>query len=216
MLTESPAPTPAALTAEQLRRYRQLRDDGVPAIQAHRAAAATSPVVRYRSGPGEAITLLFDDRPDLAGFTVTATAEPDPEPDIDWLGEFTDTRSPHCVEVNRGDRHAYRYFLPTYTAAQRRADLSRRGYSRARAQELADEGVRDDARLARVLEHRVICVEARKAGVLLGAAVMGTDFAPDTDLEGEIAAVIDDYGLVDEAVEQARTALPPLIAALAA
>ena len=215
MLTEAPAAAPASLTAEQLRRYRQLRANGLPAIQAHRAAA-TTPAMRYRSGPGDAITLLLDDRPDLAGFTVTATAEPDLEPDIGWLGEFTDTWSPHCVEVNRADQRSYRYFRPTYTAAQRRADLSRRGYSRARAQELAEAGVRDDARLARTLEHRVICVEARKAGVLLGTAVMGTELAPDTELDDEIAALIDDYGLVDDAVAQARAALPPLIAALAA
>jgi len=75
---------------------------------------------------------------------------------------------------------------------------------------------RDDVRLARELDHRLITVEVRKAGVLLGSAGMGTAVDPDTLLDNEIAAVVDDYGLIDEAVDQARTALPVLIAALVA
>jgi hypothetical protein len=206
---------PARLTAEQLHRYRQLRLLGVAAVNAFRSATAAPVAHRYRSGPGDAITLLLDDHPDLAGFTVTARAEPDYDPDLDWLGEFTDTWSPEVIENSR-DRHAYRYFRPTYTAAQRRADLSRHGYSRGIAQELADAGVRDDARLARDLDHRIILVEARKAGVLLGVAHIGTDLAADTDPDDAIAEIVSEHGLAEEAVAQARAALPPLIAALAA
>ncbi len=71
---------PARLTAEQLHRYRELRLLGVAAVNAFPSATAAPVAHRYRSGPGDAITLLLDDHPDLAGFTVTARAEPDYDP----------------------------------------------------------------------------------------------------------------------------------------
>ncbi|ASR39988.1 hypothetical protein BAY61_32425 (plasmid) [Prauserella marina] len=197
-----------------LRRYRVLRGDGVPASVAYRAATAAPTLPPYRSGPDETITFELDD-PDLAAFTITAHLEPGPMPDISWLGEFTNTWSPEAIENSR-DRRFYRYFVPTCTVAERRADFSARGYARAEAQRIAEHEARRDLRLAREIEHRIVVVSVRKAGVLLGAAVLGTDLDPDGDPEEQIVAVIDYYGLIDDAVQEARTALPGLIAALAA
>ncbi len=45
---------------------------------------------------------------------------------------------------------------------------------------------------------------------------MGTDLAADTDPDDAIAEIVREYGLAEEAAAQARAALPPLIAALAA
>ncbi|WP_034271078.1 hypothetical protein [Haloechinothrix halophila] len=83
-------------------------------------------------------------------------------------------------------------------------------------QRLAEHEARQDLRLAREIEHRIVIVSVRKAGVLLSTAVLGTDLDPDGDLEEQIVAVIDDHGLIDEAVHEARAALPGLITALAA
>jgi hypothetical protein len=198
----------------QLRRYRGLRVDGIPASVAFGVATARPPAPRYRTGPGETLTFELDD-PELATFTISAVTEPDPMPDISWLGEFTDTWSPEVIENSR-DRRFYRYFVPTYDVAQRRADFSARGYARADAQLLAEHEARQDLRLAREIEHRIVIVSVRKAGVLLGTAVLGTDLDPDADLDEQVVAVIDDHGLIDEAVHEARTALPDLITALAA
>lgn len=98
------------LALAQLRRYRTLRDDGVPAGAAYRAATATLTSPRYRSGPGDTITFELDD-PELAAFTITAHAEPDPMPDISWLGEFTDAWSPEAIENSR-DPRVYCYSCP--------------------------------------------------------------------------------------------------------
>jgi hypothetical protein len=145
-----------------------------------------------------------------------APRSPSPTPpDISWLGEFTDTRSPEAIENSR-DPRVYRYFVPTYTVAQRREDFSARGYARADAQLLAEYEARQDLRLAREIEHRIVIVSVRKAGVLLGTAVLGTALDPDADLEEQVVAVIDDHDLIDEAVHEARAALPALITALAA
>lgn len=204
-------------TDGQLQRYRALRRDGVGAATAYRSATAAPPtVLGYRTGPGEQITFVGDDRPDLSEFTVTAITMPDPDPDTSWLGEFLPSWSPGAIEVNQYDPRSYQYFVPTYTVAQRRADLSDRGYARGRAHELAECGVRDDARLALELDCRIVTVEVRKAGVLLGTASLGTDFCPDESRDDQLAAVACEYGLIDEAVAHAHTVLPELIAALAA
>lgn len=202
------------LPLAQLRRYRGLRADGVPASAAYRVATAAPPSLRYRTGPGETITFEVDD-PELAAFTITAVAEPDPMPDISWLGEFTDARSPEAIENSR-DPRVYRYFVPTYTVEQRRADFSARGYARAEAQRIAEHEARQDLRLAREIEHRIVIVSVRKAGVLLGTALLGTDLDPDGNLEEQVVAVIGEHGLIDEAVHEAHAALPGLITVLAA
>jgi len=145
---------------------------------------------------------------DLGGFTVTATTEPDPAPDTDWLGTFTATWSPDAIDVGPRDAHPRRDFLPAYTATRRRADLSRRGYSR----ELAVRGVR----LTRSLDHLLVRVEASKTGVLLAAVVTAIDLAPGDEVNATIVRVIEECDMVGEAVDHAHGALPPLIAALAA
>lgn len=70
------------LGADTVGRYRRFGREGMRAVHAYRCATAPPPVVRYRSGPGDAITILLDSRPDAAGFTVTAAPQPRPAPDI--------------------------------------------------------------------------------------------------------------------------------------
>lgn len=208
-------PTPA--DSDTIGRYQRFRRDGLPAAHAYRcAAAAAASTLRYRSGPREAITLLLDDRPELAGFSAIAVAEYDEDPELFGLGEFSDTRRADTVAVYLSAENRYEYFRPSYTLAQRRTDLARRGFARGPAHELALRQVHEGARLARQLQARYVRVEIRKAGVLLGDAGIGTTFHPDEDPDAATAEVIDEYGLLDEAIAQARAALPPLIAALAA
>ncbi|GAA2782971.1 hypothetical protein [Saccharopolyspora taberi] len=210
----------STLTDQQFQRYRALRRDGVGAATAYRIAVAAQPAPAYRIGPGDQITFVFDDRPDLAEFTVTATSVPDLDPDLSWLGEFRSSRSrpPEAIELPRSlQRGRHRcYFVPTYSLAQRRADLSARGYARGVAHLLAERGVRDDAHLVLDLDYRIVTVEVRKAGVLLATASMSTDVAPDECPDDALAAVADDCGLIDEAVADARATLPGLLTALAA
>lgn len=210
-------PTPSSPPADTIRRYQRFRLDGLPAAHAYRCATLDAArTVRYRSGPREAITLLLDDRPELAGFTATAVAHYDEDPDLFGLGEFTDTRGEGTVPVYLSAENRYAHFRPSYTLAQRRAELARRGYARGPAHELALHHVREDAHLARQIEARYVHVEVRKAGVLLGDAGLGTTLSPDEDPDAAMAEVIDEYGLLDEAIAKARARLPLLLAALAA
>lgn len=212
-----PASTPPPSTTDTLHRYHQFRREGMPAVHAYRCAtlAAAARTLRYRSGPGEAITILLDDRPELAGFTATAVAEHEEDPDLFGLGEFTDAPGAETITIPGSAYGPRTYFRPSYTLAQRRADLARCGYARGPAHELALRQVREDARLAGQLQKRYVRVEVRKAGVLLGEAGAGTTFSPDEDLDAAMAEVIDDCALLDEAITQARAAVLPLIAALA-
>ncbi|HET6285711.1 MAG TPA: hypothetical protein VFG15_03035 [Amycolatopsis sp.] len=202
---------------DRLRRYHQLRRDGLSAAHAYRSATThTKLPLRYRGGPGEAITLLLDDRPDLAGFTALAVAEHDEDDDLFGLGEFFATRIRDTIPVYRRVDHRYEYFRPSYSLSQRRKALGRLGYARGPAHEKVLAQIREDARLARELEARYIRVKVYKAGVLLGEAGIGTTFSPGEDPDAAMAEVIDEYGLLDEAIADAREVIPPLLAALAA
>lgn len=218
MPTSSPGPSPTPSptdTIVPLHRYWQLRQAGLPAAHAYRrAAASAAPALRYRSGPHATITLLLDDRPNLAGFTAIAVAEHDENPDWFGLGAFNDTPGEGTISVHLAAEHRHEYFRPSYTLLQRRADLARLGYARGPAHELALHQVRDDAHQARHLDARYIRVEVRKAGVLLGLAGLATTVGPDEDLDMVMAEVINDHALLDEAITEARAALPALITAL--
>lgn len=209
---------PSTLTDQQIQGYRALRRDGVGAATAYRLAVIAPDVPPYRIGPGDQITFILDDRPDLAEFIITATSVPDPAPDTSWLGTFCRLgprgwRPPEAIELTDS---LGSYFLPAYSLALRRADLSARGYARGPAHMLAERGVRDDARLALDLDCRIVTVEVSKAGVLLGTASLGTDFRPGECRDHALAAAVAHHDLIDEAVSDARARLPVLLAALAA
>lgn len=208
-------PGPPASTPTKHQEYRRLRHQGLPAVQAHQWATTRTPALRYRSGPGEKITILLDDLPNTTGFTAVASAEPDDNADLFGLGEFSDTRTANTIPVYRGDENRYEYFRPSCTLAQRRAEFSRRGYARGPAHDIALRHVREDAHQARQLEARYVRVEVRKAGVLLGEAGTDTVVKPDDDLDTTIADTVVEHHLLDEAIEMARAAVLPLIAALA-
>ncbi|SDD55739.1 hypothetical protein [Actinokineospora iranica] len=195
------------------RDYDRLRRTGMRAADAYREATAGTRPVEYRDGPGDAITLALDN-PALSRLVITATAELTDDDDLREFGEFTHADAADTVPVRIAGRTAH--FRSTYPLAQRRADLSRLGYARGQAHDLALHQIREDAHLHSTLKARYVRVEVRKAGVLLGDAGIETWLREDEDPRVAMAAVIADHGLFDDALAEARRALPLLIEALSA
>ncbi|MDA3644357.1 hypothetical protein LZ318_30905 [Saccharopolyspora indica] len=81
---------------------------------------------------------------------------------------------------------------------------------------MAERDVRDDARLALALNWRIVTVEVRAAGVLLGTAGISTTIAPDEHPQNALATTAGDYDLIDDAVADARQTLATLLSELAA
>lgn len=200
--------TPGKLTAERIRRYRAIRSDGVSATLAYCGA-------QQSTSPSYSIThtgaVVFDStaRPDLPGCVLMAQAEPDPDPDVSWLGQFTDLWSPDALIANRdGERHTFRYFHPHYTIAQRRADYTRQGYSRGVAQYRAEQDAHLDMEHARRPEHYIVTVAVYRDDIQLGAASLGdVDFHPTQDQHEQLAELVVHNGLIDDAVDEALTGL---------
>ncbi|QIS09902.1 hypothetical protein [Nocardia arthritidis] len=195
-----------------IRRYRAGRAAGLPAAVAYRHAVAFEPPPTYECRGDDAVRFLLDD-PESTGLVVTATASPDDDSDRSWLGEYTNSWSPDVISRDpTTPGHPPRYFLPCYTIAQRRADLAALGYARGPAQIEAERQVREDARLFTELDARIVTVSVHKAGVLLGTASIAADFGPNASFEDQLVEVAS--ALLDEAITEARAALPHLITAL--
>lgn len=149
----------------------------------------------------------------MTGLVITARATPDDDQDRSWLGEYTNSWSPDVIARDHAAPTYYpRYLLPSSTIAQRRADLSALGYARGPAHIEAERQVREDAPLLTELDARTITVSVHKAGVLLGEASVGADFDPNASFEDQLGNFASD--LLDEAIAEARAALPHLISAL--
>jgi len=203
---------PSSLTATVIRRYRAGRADGLPAAMAYRHAITSDPTCTYEFHDDDTVRFLLDD-PQLTGLVVTATATPDDDQDLSWLGEYTNSWSPDVVARHHSvPISCPRYFLPCYTIAQRRADLSALGYARGPAQLIAEQQVHQDARLFTELDARIVTVSVHKADVLLGQASIGADFDPNASVEDQLVNYASD--ILDEAISEARAALPHLITAL--
>ncbi|WP_433662733.1 hypothetical protein ACQPW1_11640 [Nocardia sp. CA-128927] len=203
---------PSSLNDNVIRRYRAARADGMSAAAAYRHAITPEPAHTYESYGDNAVRFLLDD-PELTGLVVTARATPDDDSDRSWLGEYTNSWSPDVIAHDHAAPTNYpRYFLPCYTIAQRRADLSALGYARGPAHIEAERQIREDARLFTELDARIITVSVHKAGVLLGEASVAADFDPNATFEDQLGNVASD--LLDEAIAEARAALPHLISAL--
>ncbi|MBF6333153.1 hypothetical protein [Nocardia transvalensis] len=150
----------------------------------------------------------------MTGLVIIARTTPDDDPDRSWLGEYTNAWSPDVIARDHATPTCYpRYFLPRSTIAQRRADLSALGYARGPAHVEAERQVREDARLFTELDARIITVSVHKAGVLLSETSVGADFDPKASFEDQLANFASD--ILDEAITEARAALPLLISALA-
>lgn len=73
--------------------------------------------------------------------------------DHDWCsgrGQFTDTWEEGVI-LNpgfRGDYRTFRYFIPEVSIAEHRAELQKKGYARAAAEEMARKYVYEDAKIA--------------------------------------------------------------------
>ncbi len=84
------------------------------------------------------------DRPSGEVLSIKVRVEIDEHPDLSWLGEYTDNL-PYKLDLRRGDaferrhreRHTYKYFTPAMTVGEHRRGLSKLGYSRGVAEELA-------------------------------------------------------------------------------
>ena len=187
------------------KRYRAFRAKGFRASQAYRIATHEPPELGFDPS-GERATFERD------GFDLLVTVQPDDYTDLSWLGEFTDTREDGAIRnPDYGyTPHVYEWFVPTYTAEQRRADLHAAGYSRGVADFLAREQVRQDAAMAVDYSEAVITVKARRAGVTLGTASVGGVGLGDDYAEARRYIAETAEELTDEAITEARETLATL------
>lgn len=199
--------------------YRQYRQKGYPA---HVALACA----RWDARPleldwsGDVGTLERD------GFEVRVTVTPD-----DWpreLGTFTDVRpdtyerayrtpgwdallEQSCGQLWHRPRDSRRYYVPdTGTLEEHRRGYHGLGYSRHAAHVRAFEIIREDVRRAcsdDQVEY-VVVVKVSRAGVELGSASLGGVDVDDGPRDFE--EILEDHGLIDEALEEARGALARL------
>lgn len=172
-------------------RYREIRA-GHPGIAASIAlswartpAAPTMPWDERRNGDLRAE--LFRD-----GFDVTVTVTVDYDADSSWINSIT--------------------------VAEHRRGLSRMGYARSVADEMARGYVAADKRKARKLQSGdwamyVVIVTAHRAGVELGGySLGGCDMGEDygEKFERECDRTIEDHGMIESALTEARATLDRL------
>lgn len=194
------------------------------ALDAWRAASTdeAAPSIEWRGDGGR-----FVDPVD--GFELRVRVEPDEWDDgADWIGTLTDEWAPGAILTDderryrenaaeggawrsRWTREDYRatrhrlYFVPCYSADERRADYCARGMARHVADCRARADVERDYRaLLDYAPPSVVTVEAWREGVRLGTASMGGVDGGDGYRE-ECARE-----LADEALDDARATLARL------
>jgi len=149
-----------------------------------------------------------------SGYSVSVRVRSDYDPDYWTRGKFTDSWSPDVVALPEPrERGTYRYFLPDVTYREHLAGLRKLGYARHAADCLARQYVRQDLDEASHGREAVYVVAtACLAGVELGSSSiggceLGSTYGKDsTPLERQLDAIVSDYGLVSEAVSEARVA----------
>lgn len=147
------------------------------------------------------------------GFTVTLKVEPDYDPDSSWLGTFGDSFEDGAISnAGSNERHAYKWFYPEVKQSDHREGLSGMGMSKSVAEDIARGYVRRDMEMAREYRAYVLIVTASRASVDLGFdSLGGVDFSDDEPNERQAEEVVDDHGMVDTAIEQARATLAKLV-----
>lgn len=147
-----------------------------------------------------------------AGFNFYATMEYDT--DSDWtledLGEFTNTWTEGAVKHSEGGRE-YKWFVPSYSEAERYADYRARGYGKQQARLMARESVEKTYRHAKDYgdgwSSVGITVRVFKNGIELAReSLWGVEY----DYPG-IYANESTREVADEALHAAKKALPEKI-----
>lgn len=207
---------------------RQRRGDGMPM-----AARDALNMARYRtkdvddygwaveSDPrtyaGEALTLQRD------GFTIRATWTYDEGMSLDDMGygTFDQERgadrwavpmyqSSQGITPTTGD-HANIWYHPMYSGDDWYAYARKRGASRQTADEWTRAAAEREARLAAEATEYVLTVTASRADVELGTSSLGgVGFDDDYDTARQVAAVIEENGMIAEAITEARATLRAL------
>lgn len=194
------------MTSETIERAHALRTDhpDVPAVARMRWVRSADRVPAFVDALAAGETLERD------GFTLRLSIEPDYDPDISWLGTFTDRHEPGAVANPDGrfDSRVLPWFVPAITEDEHYRGLRALKFGKARARELARSYVLHDLETARDYAPVIAFVTATRAGVELGRAALGgiddENYARSWDIVGD---------LVEEALEEARTTLGQLCAA---
>lgn len=134
---------------------------------------------------------------EVDGWQVAIKTESEADPDISWLGEFTD--DPHGAVKNPDYQHGrYKYFRPENIQNWR--DFWRQGMTRAAAKQRVVEIMHEDAKTA-LEEQQTISVTVSRFGCELGSTHLGWVYA---DTENELMWVVDDHDMIREAIDQAK------------
>lgn len=150
------------------------------------------------------------------GYDVKVRVVIDEDPQV--MGKFTDTWEPGVVAIpeNRDRNDRYTYFLPDCTYEGHRRGLLSMGYPKHEADCLARSYVKQDMERATSEDYcqyvAIVCVEAN--GVELAHdALGGIDVGDMTGLDAqrELASVILDHGMIDEALDGAKKARKGLV-----
>ena len=205
--------------SEVLSEYRKWRQKGMGAKNALSLAKRGDPPFQLRWSDDEKVVLERD------GFSVTVTWEPDQCDYGDYLGEFTDTWSEGVLENPRANWHVeetwrgrneripgwnnreWKWFLPQITEEEHYRDLCKYKFGKAEARRLAREYTEDA--LSRALEYQawVVIVTASRDGIELASDALG---GIDVDSFDELAWIVADHGMIEEAIERAKAALEKL------
>lgn len=169
------------LTAVQVARYRTLRRKTTAQLAHFYASQSRAELREITTDLAEVVTPVGTVP---TGVTITVRWEPEAAPDTSWVGRFTDEWEPGAVVAmaNAPRRSRLRYFVPALTVAERRADLSRLGFSRGMAQEQAEQSVRQDMEYVREPDSLMVTVEAIKSGAVVASETIGDVLVGDGDL----------------------------------
>lgn len=160
------------------------------------------------------------------GFTLTLSVRLDEYPDSSHVGSFTDNWEPGAIVITPENRYApaafrcdYRYFVPGISYREHCESLSKSGWARHAADCEARRYGREDMRRAFNYCAYIVSVEVEREGIELGQSSIGgcefDDSACGTDNQSEAETIADDYGLVSEALTEAREAIARLTSSVA-
>jgi hypothetical protein len=199
------------LTADQHTRYRQARARNLPAAAAwHHARHPCTPPGWDYTLDGDSVR--FIPTTGCTEFALTASAIPDTDPDVSWLGQFSNQWAAGAIIDNPTGSARGRYFHPAIAYAVRHRYLRACGYGRHAAHTQAMADLRVDRDTARDPDVVVIEVTASRAEITLGTAHLGGVVIHGPDRAALMVEIITAHRLLDDAIDTARHALLSLAA----
>lgn len=107
-------------------RYKALRKKGFSAENAARNAVnpPEKPAVDWTNGTAAV---------EIAPYTVEIKQEYDPDPDLSWLGMYSNIPGPDAIDRTTTRAHEFRYWNPAITLDEHFRGLHRLGYAKADA-----------------------------------------------------------------------------------